>query len=1431
MKIINRILVFFLFFMLLEPTLLSVQSSAENSIELEPVANKMIDDTSVYPGGYFDGQNLLIVGYQKIEGTVFGYSESMLKFDVSSIDPARIIQSATLEFFVKSVFRTPSEWLDMQPHLNLYGSEDDGWQEDGIRVNLSKDYPIVEDREIVNGSSTYSFDVKNFIVSQVDDGMATFVLNGREIPDDLLDLSETNVESAFTVFARSTDKPPRLLIEYAPNSAPIVETGNAAQIGVNSAMISAEVASSGGEVMTERGIEYRKSGTSDYTKVVAETAEAGNYTVELTGLSPSTSYEVRAYATNTIGTSYGSVMTFTTQDITAIISADQSLTEENLDGRRLTVTLSGTTFKSPLIASDFTLQNAPKGLTISQVERTNDTEAIVTLSFDGTDFDSNHSLDLIVAGTVLTSEAALLVTPPLPVIATNDSEWITLSESDEIWEGEEDGKKIIVMLKGGTFVETLNPVNWTVNNLPSGVSKGAVARIDSKTVHITLGGNTTVSYAGDITNVVVSLKAEEYDDSTGGGVLSASGIVLRAGQAPIVSTGNVTDITTNSAEVAGEVTADGRQPITERGIEYRKSGASSYKKVSDSLADIGSYNVELNSLEANTTYEYRAYATNAKETSYGSVMTFTTQDITAIISADQSLTEENLDGRRLTVTLSGTTFKSPLIASDFTLQNAPKGLTISQVERTNDTEAIVTLSFDGTDFDSNHSLDLIVAGTVLTSDVNVTVTPPLSIIASNDSESISLSQLDDIWEAEEDGKKIIVMLKGGTFVETLNPVNWTVSNLPSGVSKGAVARIDSKTVHITLNGNAIAPYVGDITNVTVSLTTAEYDDSTDGAALSANSDIVLKAHQAPTVSTGTATEITATFVMLAGEVTSVGTKPVTEQGIEYRKSGSTDNYMRLVAQTVSNGIFAVEVTGLEPNTSYEYRAYAKNDKGITYDVLAQFSTTALSRNADLQNIVLSTGSMNERFSSNDLRYTANVGNHVREVQITATTADLFATMEIDSQQVLSGRPSQLIPLAVGNNEIDIEVTAEDGTKKTYLVTVYRMPITNGGGGGWIPSSNANLADLAVYSGEDNILKGFSPDKMAYQIETEADAIDITFETTHHGASIFVNGEKVEGRMQIDLKDGENKIEIVVRAEDGKEKIYTVTVYRKHGGGGDLIPSSNANLANLVVYKGENNILKGFSADETVYQIETEADSIDITFETTHHGASIFVNGEKVEGRIQIDLADGENTIEIVVHAEDGKEKVYTLMIKRLKVAPFSDINGHWAEEYIKEAYRNGWFKGYPNGDFGPDNHVTRMQAASLIVRVLRLTERSTVSFTDIHGIELETLEELERAYANGVIHGFSDETFKPNADVTRAQLALMIYRSYEKMTGMAYEPKQQANFPDIALYDEETQKAIAMLVELGIAEGSGGMFLPKNQATRAHAAKMLVNYKKILTSL
>ena len=49
---------------------------------------------------------------------------------------------------------------------------------------------------------------------------------------------------------------------------------------------------------------------------------------------------------------------------------------------------------------------------------------------------------------------------------------------------------------------------------------------------------------------------------------------------------------------------------------------------------------------------------------------------------------------------------------------------------------------------------------------------------------------------------------------------------------------------------------------------------------------------------------------------------------------------------------------------------------------------------------------------------------------------------------------------------------------------------------------------------------------------------------------------------------------------------------------------------------------------------------------------------------------------------------------------FSDVEGHWAAEYVDRAAQAGWIKGYPDGTFRPDDYITRAEAISLVNAVL-----------------------------------------------------------------------------------------------------------------------------------
>ncbi|MEM1119122.1 MAG: cadherin-like beta sandwich domain-containing protein, partial [Bacteroidota bacterium] len=97
----------------------------------------------------------------------------------------------------------------------------------------------------------------------------------------------------------------------------------------------------------------------------------------------------------------------------------------------------------------------------------------------------------------------------------------------------------------------------------------------------------------------------------------------------------------------------------------------------------------------------------------------------------------------------------------------------------------------------------------------------------------------------------------------------------------------------------------------------------------------------------------------------------------------------------------------------------------------------LSSNADLNALTLSAGTLNPTFASGTTAYTATVNNVPTSVTVTPTVADANATVTVNGTAVTSGTASSAINLNVGSNTLTIEVTAEDGTKKTYMLTVTR----------------------------------------------------------------------------------------------------------------------------------------------------------------------------------------------------------------------------------------------------------------------------------------------------------------------------------------------------------------------------------------------------------
>lgn len=176
---------------------------------------------------------------------------------------------------------------------------------------------------------------------------------------------------------------------------------------------------------------------------------------------------------------------------------------------------------------------------------------------------------------------------------------------------------------------------------------------------------------------------------------------------------------------------------------------------------------------------------------------------------------------------------------------------------------------------------------------------------------------------------------------------------------------------------------------------------------------------------------------------------------------------------------------------------------------------------------------------------------------------------------------------------------------------------------------------------------------------------------------------------------------------------------------------------------------------------------------------------------------------------------------------FKDVQSHWAKEDIEDAVAKGLLKGYEDNTFKPNNHLTRVQAVSILVRSLNLTSTGHAPFTDLQGYNESTRKEIAAAYEANLLTVKSGK-FLPSTPITREELAIMLNRAYTFKTDQEYAPNKVAPLNDIGKLSNESKKAITFLYDFEIAQGSNGAFQPLNSLTRAHAAKMFINFLKVV---
>jgi len=183
---------------------------------------------------------------------------------------------------------------------------------------------------------------------------------------------------------------------------------------------------------------------------------------------------------------------------------------------------------------------------------------------------------------------------------------------------------------------------------------------------------------------------------------------------------------------------------------------------------------------------------------------------------------------------------------------------------------------------------------------------------------------------------------------------------------------------------------------------------------------------------------------------------------------------------------------------------------------------------------------------------------------------------------------------------------------------------------------------------------------------------------------------------------------------------------------------------------------------------------------------------------------------------------------------FADLVGHWAKRDVEIMAARHIAGGVSETLFEPNGQVTRAQFAALLIRTLGITEAkpAAASFTDVAASDWY-YGAVETARAAGLVGGYPDGSFRPEARITREEIAAMVYRALVyagKRPVLAGPPETVlARFSDAGQIGGWAREALAAAVSANILRGrTADTVVPKGTATRAEATVML---KRALVSL
>ena len=354
---------------------------------------------------------------------------------------------------------------------------------------------------------------------------------------------------------------------------------------------------------------------------------------------------------------------------------------------------------------------------------------------------------------------------------------------------------------------------------------------------------------------------------------------------------------------------------------------------------------------------------------------------------------------------------------------------------------------------------------------------------------------------------------------------------------------------------------------------------------------------------------------VAGDTVTINGQATTSRTISLGQPGSTTSVNIVVSESGSNS--------------------------RTYTVL--INRASLAGNNSLQSLSVSPGTLAPTFDANLLSYTVDVANNVGSVIVTPTLQDPAATVTMTVNGQPAPQPIQLNG-AGSVTLISIVVTAQNGTEKTYLVTVSRGI-----------SSNANLQSMTIAPGTLNL--PFSAGTLSYTVKVASNVDRVVVTPTLPGtpASMTISVDTVNNGQPTAINSGEARtipllnpglitlINILVTAENQvSQKNYVLVVIRAALG--------DNNLSALTISPGS--LSPSFTPNTTDYTVDVATDIATVTVKATLQdtNATMTINGQGTSSDVPsapINLGTPGSSTDIIIEVialNAVAPKTYTITV-------------------------------------------------------------------------------------------------------------------------------------------------------------------------------------------